>query len=85
MLETGPQEVHHDCADVVAVVHPGEQVERKAAACARELNESRKGAENTEAVHSNHQEEGLGDTLVEEFVVHDAALGDLRRRCRTWD
>src|SRR3977135_1577804 len=77
-VEADPDQVHHNGADVVAVVHSGEQVQWRGQICAGKLEEPWNRAEDAEKFQADHEEEWPCEMAVEESAVDDAALrGDV--------
>ncbi len=83
-VEEDPDEVHDDGAEVVGVVHAGEQVEREDHASAGKLEVAGDGGEQADDVHTEHEHEGLGDAGVEEGFVDDASLGGDVEAAELW-
>src|SRR5271170_8069195 len=73
-VEGGPDQVHHNGASVVAVVHSCGHIQWPGLSSARERKESRNCAEHADDVDRDHHKEGLCDARVEEPSIDDAAF-----------
>lgn len=81
-VEQGPKDVHHDGAEMVGVVHAGEElegedeeVEGEGGVDGGKLEVARDGGEDAEDVETEHEEIGRGDAAIEKGAIDDAALG----------